>query len=145
GFQPQKLITGEIDAALKNVPEWNEPASPVRPLEIITFVFMLISGWYAFHSARVLGVLLFAVAAIAFVGLIVAISARRRVDVAPLAPIVLAWGVILAGGFAVFSAVSYALTDVAAASVAVAAALAATCLLLVGRSREAIAKIEFRR
>jgi len=145
GFQPQKLIKGSIDSVLAGVPEWNQPAASVSMVEVFTFIATLVAGGIALKGAHEIFGYLLAAGFIAFAGLGVSISARRRVDAGPWPPMIFAGAMILAGAIAVFAAVSAGLTLFAAAAIALAMALVAASLLMISRSREAIPKIAFRR
>ncbi|HEY6843559.1 MAG TPA: DUF2207 domain-containing protein, partial [Thermoanaerobaculia bacterium] len=145
GFQPQKLLQPSIDAALQQIPEWKSQPGWFSGAEAITLIAMVFVAWIAFNSAKPLGFIL-VLGVLAFViGIIAGLTARRRVDVGPWAAIVAAFALIAVGITGAFVAIGYALSDFAAGSVAVTAGIAAAFILMISRSRETIAKIEFRR
>jgi uncharacterized membrane protein YgcG len=145
GFQPAALLKEPINAALQKVPEWNQPAKAVSPAEVLSFIAMIFAGWLAFHVAKPLSGALILATVLTITGILVAFSARRRVDVGPWTPMFFAAILILVGVVVAFASISFALTDLAAGIVALASAISAAVILMLSRSREAIPKMEFRR
>ncbi|HLJ74962.1 MAG TPA: DUF2207 domain-containing protein [Thermoanaerobaculia bacterium] len=145
GFQPAQLLKDPINAALKNVPEWNQPAKAISTSEVLSFVAMILAGGLAFQVAKPLAGALIVVLMVIIVGILVAFSARRRVDIGPWTPMFFAGLSVLGGVVIAFLSISFALTDFAAVIVAAASAVSAAVILMLSRSREAIPKMEFRR
>jgi predicted membrane protein DUF2207 len=145
GFRPQQLIQKSIDDALLRVPEWNGPTVVLSGFEILLLVVIVFGGYILLQASRQLWTYIFFAGAISVLGISAAIAARKRVDRTPWTPVVFAWGVIFAGAVIANATVGLAMTDFAAAAMAMISAFIAAFILLVSRSRESIAKVAFRR